>query len=117
LLRVNPLMSAVYGLISVNCVIGYIVTFQLAYKVTEKSQELLHTIKIPHANGNGNGNVVGLLKWTNQDRIRGNYREMIVRSIRPMAIFVGSLHTVERESVPIFVDFVVQQIIALLLEF
>jgi hypothetical protein len=39
----------------------------------------------------------------------------MLRSIPMMAMSVGGFNAVERESVPIFVDFVVKQVVGLLL--
>ena len=81
----NPVLAALYSLLSVDCAIGYIAVFQLAYRVTDKAEELRRLIELTSAQ----------LSVHNR-----NYCERWLRSIPTMAMRVGGFHTVERESVP-----------------
>jgi hypothetical protein len=97
----NPFLAIIYAMLTMYCIIGYTVMFQLAYGVTEKAEELRRAIRLTSAG----------LKFP----LHLRHCEKVLKSIPMMAMSVGGFHTIERESVPIFVDFVVKQIVSLLL--
>jgi hypothetical protein len=96
------LLTMIYILFGVNGIIFYTGMFQISYKVTESSAELIR-----------------LVQFSSSRLIRDPASQiscrMILKSVCPMAMSVGGFHKVERESVPIFVDFVVKLIVNLLL--
>jgi len=92
-----------YFVLTLNCAVAYISIFQLAHKVTERVEDLKKVIEVKYT---------GLpFPWAR------NYLERIQRSIPVLAVNVGGFHEAERESVPIFLDFVVKQTVNLLLAF
>ena len=97
----NPLLAVIYAILFVEFIICYTVLFQLAYGVPEKAEELRR--------------VIGLTSAGLKSPLHRKHCEKVLSSIPMMALRVGGFHTIERESVPIFADFVVQQIVGLLL--
>ena len=99
----NPLLASVYFMGTLNAAIAYISMFQLAFQVTGGVECLKKVIEVKS---------IGLpFPWAR------SYLERILRSIPVLAVNVGGFHEAERESVPIFLDFVVKQIVNLLLTF
>ena len=77
--------------------------FQLAFQITEEVENLKKVIEVKFT---------GLrVHWAR------NYLERILQSVPVLGVNVGGFHEAERESVPIFMDFVVKQIVNLLLTF
>jgi len=74
--------------------------FQFAYKVTEKLEDLTKMMEIRSA---------GLVKSERK------YWARVLRSIPRMGMSLGGFGQVEREAVPIFIDFSAQQIVSLLI--
>jgi hypothetical protein len=97
----NPLLVLVYGVLCVNSFLVYISVFQLAYQITERSEELRR--------------IQGISLSRLRSPVDRKYCEKFLRSVPPMAMSVGGFYRIERESVPIFVDFVVGQIVSLLI--
>ena len=99
----NPLLAIVYFIGTFNAAIAYISMFQLAFQVTKGVEHLKKVIEVKF---------IGLpSSWAR------TYLARILRSIPVLAVNVGGFHEAERESVPIFLDFVVKQIVNLLLTF
>ena len=99
----QPTLGACYGLAYANILIAYTALFQLPYQITEDFENLKNAIKLKTA---------GSLK-----RERQEYSRLYLRSLPDLSILVGSFYPVEREAVPVFIDFVNQQILDLLLTF
>ena len=99
----NVLLALIHFVIALNLTCVYITEFYLAYKVTEKSQELKEVIESRL-----------LEKQGTMTRDVKKYGRLRLDSIPELAINVGSFHRAERESVPI-IDFSVRQICNLLL--
>ena len=97
----NPLLASIYALASVDCIILYTAMFTLAHGVTEKTEELRRVIE--------------LTSCRLSDHHHRKYCDRMLRSIPLLAMCVGGFHTIERDSVPKFVDFVFKQIVGLLL--
>ena len=85
------------------CLIAYTALFQLAYKVTETAEEFKKVIELKSME----------LPFPLAKR---NFKQ-ILKSVPVLVIDVGGFHAVEKESVPIFLDYIVQQIVDLLLTF
>ena len=101
LTHTNQILASVYFVLTLNCAVAYISIFQLAHKVTNRVEDLKRIIEVKY---------IGLpFPWAR------NYLERIQRSIPVLAVNVGGFHEAERESVPIFLDFVLKQIVNLLL--
>ena len=90
-------------LFATDCCTAYISIFQLAYKVTEGAEKLKEVIEVES---------IGL-----PFLIEGKWIQRMLRSIPVLSVNIGGFHEAERESVPIFLNFVVQQIVGLLITF
>ena len=98
----NPILSLLYTVIALNAIPIYVTVFQLAYHVTEALDNLKRAIAIQSIElRRGSGEL--------------KYSVRILRSFPRMGMNVGGIYQVEREAVPIFIDFVVTQIVGLLL--
>jgi hypothetical protein len=95
-------LAFVYFLCSVEGVVVYIAVFSLAYKVTEVGEALAGEME-------GVASRVVFLPADARECL-----ERILLKTPQVAMSVGGFHTVERETIPIFVDFVIQQIVTLL---
>ena len=99
-----PVLASLYGFLSLISIIFYIAIFQLSYLITENGEDLRGVIEVK----------------TSEALIRRNdqkYCRLFLKSMRPWEILVGGFYAVEREAVPIFIDFVSQQIVDLLITF
>ena len=96
----NPLWTSLVYLVFMNAGVVYTAMFQLAFKVTEGVEKLRRVIKVKSI----------------EIRIplKRRWIHMRLRSTSVLAVNVGGFHDAERESVPIFLDFVVKQILNLL---
>ena len=103
LIHTNPVLGCLYTYISVSSIMMYVGIFQFAYKVTEKLEDLTKLMEILSA---------GLVNSGER-----KYWTMVLRSIPRMGINLGGFNRVEREAIPIFIDFSVGQIVSLLLAF
>ena len=81
----------------------YILMFQLAFQITLKVNKIKEVIEVK------------LAELTVPHQIK--YCEKIVKSITRLSLKVAGFHEVERDSIPRFLDFVVTQIVSLLLTF
>jgi len=103
LIHSNPLLALFYTSIDFGAVVTYFGIFQFAHKVTEKVEDLLELMEIQSA----------LLV----NSVEKKYWKRVLRSIPRMGIEIGGFGPVEREAIPIFVNFSVQQIVSLLITF
>jgi len=99
----NPILAAIYVMFSISCSTSYISIFQLAFKITEGVEELRKIIEVKSTEFP----FPTERKWIQQS----------LKSTPLLAMNVGGFHEAERESVPIFLNFVVNQILSLLLTF
>ena len=101
LMHTNPVLGCLY---TYACLVGIILDigfFQFPYKVSEKMEDLTKLMEITSA---------GLVNPEER-----KYWARVLRSIPRMGMSLGGFSQVEREAVPIFIDFSVQQIVSLLL--
>ena len=101
LIHTNPVLGCLY---TYACLIGIILDigfFQFAYKVSEKMEDLTKLMEITSA---------GLVNPEER-----KYWARDLRSIPRMGIHLGGFNRVEREAVPIFIDFCLKQMVSLLL--
>ena len=103
IIHISPVLGLLYGSIAFTVLIGFIGMFQFAYKVTEKVEELMECMKVKSAS------VVN-----GQER---RYWKRILESFPRMGMRLGGFNRVEREAVPIFMDFSVKQIFGILISF
>ena len=99
-----PVLASLYGMLSLISIIFYTVLFKLSYQITEEAEDLKRVIEVK----------------SSRIRIRRNeqkYCRLFLKSMRPWEILVGGFYPVEREAVPVFIDFVSQQIVGLILAF
>jgi hypothetical protein len=101
----NPALASLYFFISVEAAVVYIALFSLAYRVTEVGGALAGEME-------GVASRVVFLPIGARKCL-----ERILRKTPQLAMSVGGFHAVERETVPIFVDFVVKQVVGLLVTF
>jgi len=100
--HVNPILSLLYTIIAVIAIPMYITVYQLAYQVTEAVDDFKRAIVIQS---------IELRQGSREFK----YSVRILKSFPRMGMNVGGMYQVEREAVPIFIDFVVKQIVGLLL--
>jgi len=98
-----PILGFLYSALALAVIIIFIGMFQFAYKVTEKVEKLMEVMEVKSA---------GLVNLSEK-----KYWKRRLRSIPRMGMRVGGFGRVEREAVPIFVDFCVKQIVTLLITF
>ena len=77
--------------------------FELAFHVTETSEDLKKVMEVMSTELRS----PVVRKWIQQS----------LKSIPVLAINIGGFHLAERESVPVFLDFVANQIVDLLITF
>ena len=99
----NILFSLVFGNIFVVGILAFTITFNPTYQITETVEELKREI----------------LAKSRKMCTRGQVREVekILKSVQTLRIRAGGFNYMERESTLIFLDFVSQQILSLLLTF
>ena len=103
LIHTNPVLGGLYAYSGLAPIIVFIGTFQFSYKVTEKLEDLKNWMEIVST---------GLI--SEEER---KYWARVLRSIPRMGMSLGGFNKVEREAVPIFIDFCIKQIVSLLLAF
>ena len=103
LMRTNPILGCLYTYMCLLAIILYVGMFQFAYKVTEKIEKLTEVMEVKSAS------LVNL--------IEKKYWKKRFKSIPRMGMKLSGFNRVEREAVPIFVDFCVKQIVTLLITF
>ena len=99
----NPILAIAYGFIALDMLVLDIGIFQIAFKVTEMSEDLKKVIEVKYLD-------VRILDSS-------KYCKRILKSIPRLGVKVGGFHEAERESVPVFIDFVTKQIVSLLITF
>jgi hypothetical protein len=105
LVHSNPALAFLYLFCLVESVVAYTALFSLAYKVTEMGEMLTGEME-------GVASRVVFLPIGARKCL-----ERILSRTPQLAMSVGGFHAVERETVPRFVDFLVQQIVGLLVTF
>ena len=103
LLHTSPILGCLYTYIFLMGIVLYIGLFQFAYKVTEKMDKLKELMEMKS---------VCLVNLEEK-----KYWKRALRSIPRMGINVGGFNRVERQAVPIFIDFAVKQIVSILITF
>ena len=91
LVHKNPLISVIYIVITINSALFYIILYQTAFQITGRIEELRKVIKLKSLE----------FKYPKMKK----YCWQILDSVSTSAINVGGFHLVERESVPMFLDF------------
>ena len=101
LTHTNPVLGFLYAYLCLTSIILYVGMFQFSYKVTQKFENLTNLME----------NVSGGLVNSKERK----YWDRVLRSIPRMGMSLGGFNQVEREAVPIFIDFCLKQIVSLLL--
>ena len=96
-------MGCLYMSIGIGAIIAYVAMFQLAYEVNEKSKDLKTLMEVK-----------SIFVANPEDR---KYWGRVLRSIPRMGMNVGGFNRVEREAVPVYIDFSIKQIVSILLAF
>ena len=97
----HVIFGVMYYVVFVHAVAIYALVYQKAFAVPYSFRDTLQNV----------------LERLRQERRRGPWRsatEKQLRSIPLVGIKVGSFHTLERTSTPVFVDFVVRNIVGML---
>lgn len=89
--------------IAFYCAISYVIFYNRAANFPTKMDLLKRNLLLRSVNPDGGFQCSGKLL------------RMVLRSVPALAIQVGSFHQVERESTPIFLDFVIKQMTGLLI--
>jgi len=102
LIHTNPILGGLYAYLGLATCICFIGIYRFAYAITEKFQDLKRLMEI----------ISGSLVRPEEKK----YWKMVLRSVPSsrMGLSLGGFHQVERQAVPIFMDFVVKQIVGLL---
>ena len=103
LIHTNPILGCIYLYGASTAIIVYIGLFQSAYQITEKAERLKKLMEIKS----------GRLVWP----VERKYWAGVLRSVPRMGMRIGGFHRVEREVVPVYIDFSVKQIVGLLVSF
>ena len=103
IIHTNPLMGVPYIYICFAVIVDYIGMFQFAYQVEEKFEDLKRMLEIK--------------SMFLVNPVERKYYTRVLKSIPRMGIHVGGFYRVEREAVPVYIDFSVKQIVSLLLAF
>ena len=98
-----PFLGFLYSVMGITAVVIFIGIFQFAYKVTEKVEKLMEVMELKSA---------GLVNLQEK-----KYWKSRLRSVPRTGMNLGGFGRVEREAVPIFVDFCVKQTMTLLITF
>ena len=103
LMHTNPVFGCLYAYLFLVFPILYIGMFGFAYKVTEELEGFKKLMEVTSA---------GLVNSGER-----KYWARVLRSIPRMGMNLGGFGQIEREAVPIFIDFCMGQIVSLLLAF
>ena len=104
-LKEHPLYATFSGYIALLCTSLYSVVYSNAFIVPQNMDRVKRQFLMAARRFNGK-------KLNSVDMFPLFVREM--RRFRNVGIRVGNFHTMERESTPIFIDFVVKQLVSLL---
>ena len=100
----NPFLSLFYAVLFSAASLVYLTCYNLAYSITQDVEDL-------------KAEIIGKIwKIVRMKRDREKYGK-IIKSVPEVMISVGGFYPVERECTIIFLDFVFQQILSLLLTF
>ena len=101
IIHTNPILGLLYMFMGMAGIIAYMGMFQFAYKVTEKVEQLMELMEFKSAcvvNG-----------------VERKYWKRVLESFPRMGMNLGPFNRVEREAVPVFIDFSVNQIVSILI--
>jgi len=103
LLDKNPLLALVFGNFFIVAISSFSITFNGTHQITEKVEELKRDILVK----------------SRKVRTRSGMKEveMILKSVQRLGIKVGGFNYMERESTLIFLQYVLEQIVDLLITF
>jgi hypothetical protein len=103
----NPPLAYIYFICWIDPTISYAAMFQLAFRVTKEGVALKREL-------------FGFARRLVLQPPRALPRHMIMRILSkspPLAVSIGGFHKVEQETIPRFLDFMVKQIVGLLVTF
>ena len=103
LIHTNPVMGGLYLYIFMAIIILFTGMFQFAHQVQAKMGDMRKMMEFMSA---------GLVSLEER-----KYWSRVLRSVPRMGMKLGGFNLVERQAVPIFIDFSVNQIVSLLLAF
>ena len=103
LLQTNPTLGGLYAYAVFTVIVTYIGIFQFAYRITDKAEELERLMEFKS----------GRLTRPMERKYWG----LVLKSMPRMQMSLGGFHRVEREAVPVYIDFSVKQIVSILITF
>ena len=103
IIHTNLLMGVLYIYLGFSAIVGYLGMFQFGYKVEEKFEDLKRMLEIK--------------SMFLVNPVERKYWAGVLKSIPRMGIRLGGFNRVEREAVPVYIDFSICQIVDLLLAF
>jgi len=103
LLHRNPVLALIFGNLFIAAILSFPITFNGTHQITEKVEELKREILVK----------------SRKVRTRNGIKEveMILKSVQRLGIKVGGFNYMERESTLIFLQYVLEQIVDLLITF
>ena len=101
LIHTSPILGCLYAYCFFVAIVIYIGLFQFSYKVTESVDKLKESMELKSAH---------VVRFGEK-----KYWKRALRSIPSMGVNVGGFNQVERQAVPIFIDFSLKQIVSLLI--
>ena len=103
LLDQNPVLALVFGNIFIVAILVFPITFNGTHQITEKVEELKREILVKSRKVRTRGGV--------------NEVEKILKSVQRLGIKQGGFNYIERQSTLIFLQYVLEQIVSLLITF
>ena len=103
LLNKTPVLALIFGNVFIVAILVFPITFNGTHQITEKVEELKREILVK----------------SRKVRTRNGIKEVekILKSVQRLGIKVGGFNYMERESTLIFLQYVLEQIVSLLLMF
>ena len=99
----HPIFGVLYYVIWIDCAIIYTVIYEKAFKVPDLITKTKTAFRLRER---------GM-----RNKAARNVFERQVKSVQPMGIAVGEFHTLERTSTPVFVDYVLTNIVNMLVAY
>ena len=100
----HPVFGAMYYMLFLDCAIFYCVMYGKAFKIPAQIEDV-KTVLLLH------GRSRGVTDWRKKLMLRQ------VRAILPLGIKVGGFHSMERTSTPVFLHYVLANVVSMLVAY
>ena len=104
----HPVFAVMYYVIFVNMTVAYALIYEKAFKIPELFEEMVN-LELMNLNAGKDREM-----WT---LAKNKVLARLLKSIPSMGIKVGRFHTLEPTSTPVFLDFVLRNIVSMLMTF